>query len=91
MSGASIASTSRGCARSHEGSAQILRDPPADVVLCPAAATVCSLRRHWNAQRHVAVHNQDAGRWSRELMQRLDSAGFITKLRRVDDTVRCAA
>ncbi len=34
----------------------------------------------------VAVHNQDAGRWSRELIQRLDSAEFITKVRRVDDS-----
>ncbi|MDT3678152.1 MAG: ABC transporter permease [Burkholderiaceae bacterium] len=34
----------------------------------------------------VAVHNQDAGRWSRELIQRLDSAGFITKVRHVDDS-----
>ncbi len=34
----------------------------------------------------VAVHNQDAGRWSRELIQRLDGAEFITKVRRVDDS-----
>ena len=32
----------------------------------------------------VAVRNQDSGRWSHELIQRLDSAEFITKLRRVD-------
>jgi len=32
----------------------------------------------------IAVHNQDAGRWSQELVQRLDSAGFITRVRQVD-------
>jgi ABC-2 type transport system permease protein len=31
----------------------------------------------------IAVHNQDAGRWSNELMQRLDSADFITHVRHV--------
>ena len=30
----------------------------------------------------VAVYNQDSGRWSRELVQRLDSAHFITHVRR---------
>ncbi len=32
----------------------------------------------------VAVYDQDAGRWSHEFIQRLDSAGFITRLRHVD-------
>jgi len=32
----------------------------------------------------IAVYNQDAGRWSHELVQRLDSAHFITHLRHVD-------
>ncbi len=32
----------------------------------------------------VALYNQDAGRWSHELVQRLDSARFITDVRRVD-------
>jgi len=27
----------------------------------------------------IAIHNQDAGRWSHELIQRLDSAEFITR------------
>jgi len=35
----------------------------------------------------VAVRNQDAGRWSHELIQRLDSAEFITTLRRVDSNL----
>ncbi|MCD6681316.1 MAG: ABC transporter permease [Burkholderiaceae bacterium] len=34
----------------------------------------------------IAVHNQDAGRWSRELIQRLDGTGFVTKVRHVDDS-----
>lgn len=33
----------------------------------------------------VAVYNQDAGRWSLELIQRLDHAGFITHVRHVTD------
>ena len=32
----------------------------------------------------IAVYNQDAGRWSHELVQRLDSARFITHVRHVD-------
>ncbi|MFA5521937.1 MAG: ABC transporter permease [Castellaniella sp.] len=32
----------------------------------------------------VAIHNQDAGRWSHELRQRLDSARFIARVRHVD-------
>lgn len=32
----------------------------------------------------IAVYNQDAGRWSHELVQRLDNAGFITHVRRAD-------
>lgn len=31
----------------------------------------------------IAVHNQDAGRWSHELIARLDSAGFIDHVRHV--------
>src|SRR5690606_7190231 len=31
----------------------------------------------------IAVHNQDAGRWSHELIARLDSAGFIDEVRHV--------
>jgi len=31
----------------------------------------------------IAVHNQDAGRWSHELIARLDSAGFIDEVRYV--------
>ena len=33
----------------------------------------------------IAVYNQDAGRWSHELVQRLDSARFITHVRHVDN------
>ena len=32
----------------------------------------------------IAVYSQDAGRWSHELVQRLDSAAFITHVRRAD-------
>nr|WP_193565754.1 ABC transporter permease [Nitrosomonas sp. GH22] len=32
----------------------------------------------------IAVYNQDAGRWSYELVQRLDSARFINRVRYVD-------
>ncbi len=32
----------------------------------------------------IAIYNQDAGRWSHELMQRLDSGRFITHVRQVD-------
>ena len=32
----------------------------------------------------IAVYDQDAGRWSHELEQRLDSARFITHVRHVD-------
>ncbi|RIK37570.1 MAG: hypothetical protein DCC58_17825, partial [Chloroflexi bacterium] len=32
----------------------------------------------------IAVYDQDAGRWSHELVQRLDSARFITHVRHVD-------
>ena len=32
----------------------------------------------------IAVYNQDAGRWSHELVQRLDSARFVTRVRHVD-------
>jgi ABC-2 type transport system permease protein len=32
----------------------------------------------------IAVYNQDAGRWSHELVQRLDSADFIARVQRVD-------
>ena len=32
----------------------------------------------------IAVYNQDAGRWSHELLQRLDSAEFITRVRHVE-------
>ncbi len=34
----------------------------------------------------IAVHNQDAGRWSRELITRLDTAEFVHQVRRVTDT-----
>jgi len=34
----------------------------------------------------VAVHNQDAGRWSHELVTRLDRAEFIHQVRRVANT-----
>jgi ABC-2 type transport system permease protein len=34
----------------------------------------------------IAVHNQDAGRWSYELITRLDRADFITKVYRVTDS-----
>lgn len=33
----------------------------------------------------VAVYSQDAGQWSHELIQRLDSATFINQVRRVDN------
>lgn len=33
---------------------------------------------------NVAVYSQDSGRWSHELVQRLDSAGFITNVWRAD-------
>src|SRR3546814_5946403 len=33
----------------------------------------------------IAVHNQDAGRWSHELIARLDRADFITQVYRVTD------
>ena len=33
----------------------------------------------------IAVYNQDAGRWSHELVQRLDSAGFISSVQRIDN------
>ena len=33
----------------------------------------------------IAVYNQDAGRWSHELVQRLESAQFITHVRRIDN------
>lgn len=36
----------------------------------------------------IAVHNQDAGRWSHELLQRLDSAEFIARVRHVDSEQR---
>src|SRR5699024_10505356 len=32
----------------------------------------------------LAVYNQDSGRWSYELIQRLNSAGFIARLQQVD-------
>src|SRR3546814_12666412 len=31
----------------------------------------------------IAVHNQDAGRWSPELVTRLDRADFITQMHRL--------
>src|SRR3546814_11664192 len=34
----------------------------------------------------IAVHNQDAGRWSHELVTRLDRADFITQVHRVPDS-----
>src|SRR3546814_9178989 len=34
----------------------------------------------------IAVHNQDAGRWSHELETRLDRADFITQVHRVTDS-----
>src|SRR3546814_18772610 len=34
----------------------------------------------------IAVHNQDAGRWSHELVTRLDRADFITQVHRVTDS-----
>lgn len=34
----------------------------------------------------IAVHDQDAGRWSSELVQRLDSAQFIHRVQRVDSS-----
>jgi len=36
----------------------------------------------------IAVYNQDAGRWSHELVQRLDSARFIEHVRHVDSRQR---
>src|SRR3546814_18401322 len=33
----------------------------------------------------IAVHNQDAGRWSNELIARPDRADFITQVYRVND------
>lgn len=33
----------------------------------------------------VAVYNQDTGRWSHELIQRLENADFITHLHRIDN------
>ncbi|HCF5554644.1 TPA: ABC transporter permease, partial [Pseudomonas aeruginosa] len=36
----------------------------------------------------IAVYNQDAGRWSHELVQRLDSARFITHVRHVDSQLQ---
>lgn len=33
----------------------------------------------------VAVYNQDSGRWSHELIQRLESTDFITHLHRIDN------
>src|SRR3546814_2817488 len=33
----------------------------------------------------ISVHNQDAGRWSHELIERLDRADFITQVYRVTD------
>ncbi|MCD6673901.1 MAG: ABC transporter permease [Burkholderiaceae bacterium] len=33
----------------------------------------------------IAVHNQDAGRWSQELITRLDTAGFVRRVRHVSD------
>jgi len=33
----------------------------------------------------IAVHNQDAGRWSHELITRLDTAEFVHQVRRVTD------
>lgn len=33
----------------------------------------------------IAVHNQDAGRWSQELITRLDTAGFVRRVRHVTD------
>src|SRR5690606_22722125 len=32
----------------------------------------------------IAVNDQDAGRWSHELVQRLETAGFIGRVRHVD-------
>src|SRR5690606_6649071 len=32
----------------------------------------------------IAVYNQDAGRWSHELVQRLDSADFITRVHHIE-------
>jgi ABC-2 type transport system permease protein len=34
----------------------------------------------------IAIRNQDAGRWSHELMARLDSAGFVARVHRTDST-----
>lgn len=34
----------------------------------------------------IAVHNQDTGRWSYELITRLDRADFITRVYRVTDS-----
>src|SRR3546814_8601867 len=34
----------------------------------------------------IAVHNQDAGRWSHELVTRLDRADFITQVRTEEHT-----
>ncbi|CAM5232680.1 Transport permease protein OS=Rhodanobacter lindaniclasticus OX=75310 GN=B1991_05065 PE=3 SV=1 [Rhodanobacter lindaniclasticus] len=36
----------------------------------------------------IAVYNQDAGRWSHELVQRLDGARFISHVRHVDSPQR---
>src|SRR5690625_6553177 len=33
----------------------------------------------------VAIYNQASGRWSHELIQRLDNANFITHLYRIDN------
>lgn len=34
----------------------------------------------------IAVHNQDAGRWSHELVTRLDRAGFVNQIHRVGNS-----
>lgn len=56
--------------------------PPLLQLLVFAFAATLEVR-----QVDIAVHDQDVGRWSHELVQRLDSAEFISRVRRVDSSV----
>jgi len=55
--------------------------PPLMQLLVFAFAATLEVR---NAD--IAVHNQDAGRWSHELIARLDSAAFITRVHLVPNS-----
>src|SRR3546814_4893848 len=74
----------------HQGSAEHPARPaqPHDRVRAAAAATAgVRLCRHAEVRNiDIAVHNQDAGRWSHELVTRLDRADFITQVHRVTDS-----